>query len=40
MALCVTCVFAVTVSVFPVVTVRVQTVYKDNAAWGEMPLGS
>uniref|UniRef100_A0A8D3BHV2 Equilibrative nucleoside transporter 2-like n=1 Tax=Scophthalmus maximus TaxID=52904 RepID=A0A8D3BHV2_SCOMX len=36
MALCVTCVFAVTVSVFPVVTVRVQTVYKDNAAWDKV----
>lgn len=38
MAACVTCVFAVTLSVFPVVTVRVQTVYKDSAGWGEMPL--
>uniref|UniRef100_A0A8C6TG88 Solute carrier family 29 member 2 n=1 Tax=Neogobius melanostomus TaxID=47308 RepID=A0A8C6TG88_9GOBI len=33
MALCVSCVFAVTLSVFPVITVRVQTVYKDNEAW-------
>ncbi|GAA6232832.1 equilibrative nucleoside transporter 2-like [Lates japonicus] len=33
MAVCVTCVFAVTLSVFPVITVRVQTVYKDSAAW-------
>ncbi|XP_045902938.1 equilibrative nucleoside transporter 2-like [Micropterus dolomieu] len=33
MAACVTCVFAVTLSVFPVITVRVQTVYTDNAAW-------
>ncbi|XP_041790102.1 equilibrative nucleoside transporter 2-like [Chelmon rostratus] len=33
MAACVTCVFAVTLSVFPVITVRVQTVYQDNAAW-------
>ncbi|XP_041640414.1 equilibrative nucleoside transporter 2-like [Cheilinus undulatus] len=33
MALCVTCVFAVTLSVFPVITVRVQTVYTDNQAW-------
>ncbi|KAM7394767.1 hypothetical protein PAMP_021552 [Pampus punctatissimus] len=36
MALCVTCVFAVTLSVFPVITVRVQTVYKDNAAWDKV----
>lgn len=35
MALCVTCVFAVTLSVFPVITVRVRTVYKDDVAWGE-----
>lgn len=35
MAACVTCVFAVTLSVFPVITVRVQTVYQDNAAWSE-----
>ncbi|XP_029025339.1 equilibrative nucleoside transporter 2-like [Betta splendens] len=35
MALCVTCVFAVTLSVFPVVTVRVQSVYED-ASWGRM----
>lgn len=40
MALCVTCVFLVTLSVFPVITVRVQTVYKDNAAWGETPSSS
>ncbi|XP_028267083.1 equilibrative nucleoside transporter 2-like isoform X2 [Parambassis ranga] len=33
MALCVTCVFAVTLSVFPVLTVRVQTVYKSNSKW-------
>ncbi|XP_032396255.1 equilibrative nucleoside transporter 1 [Etheostoma spectabile] len=33
MAACVTCVFAVTLSVFPVITVRVRTVYTDNAAW-------
>ncbi|XP_037546538.1 equilibrative nucleoside transporter 2-like [Nematolebias whitei] len=32
MALCVTCVFAVTLSVFPVITVRVQTVY-PNPNW-------
>ncbi|XP_005747180.1 equilibrative nucleoside transporter 2-like [Pundamilia nyererei] len=32
MALCVTCVFAVTLSVFPVITVRVRTVY-DNDGW-------
>ncbi|XP_040002215.1 equilibrative nucleoside transporter 2-like isoform X2 [Xiphias gladius] len=36
MALCVTCVFAVTLSVFPVVTVRVRSVYKDNAAWNQV----
>ncbi|KAM9857200.1 equilibrative nucleoside transporter 2-like [Aulostomus maculatus] len=36
MALCVTCVFAVTLSVFPVITVRVQTVYKDVAAWDKV----
>lgn len=33
MALCVSCVFAVTLSVFPVITVRVKTVYKENQAW-------
>lgn len=37
MALCVTCVFAVTLAVFPVIMVRVQTVYKDDATWGETP---
>ncbi|KAF7653533.1 hypothetical protein LDENG_00081700 [Lucifuga dentata] len=36
MALCVTCVFAVTLSVFPVITVRVQTVYKENTAWDKV----
>lgn len=36
MALCVTCVFAVTLAVFPVITVRVRTVYKDNAAWDKV----
>nr|XP_020442961.1 equilibrative nucleoside transporter 2-like [Monopterus albus] len=36
MALCVTSVFTVTLSVFPVITVRVQTVYKDNAAWDKV----
>uniref|UniRef100_A0A3Q3NL72 Equilibrative nucleoside transporter 2-like n=2 Tax=Mastacembelus armatus TaxID=205130 RepID=A0A3Q3NL72_9TELE len=36
MALCVTLVFTVTLSVFPVITVRVQTVYKDNAAWDKV----
>ncbi|XP_026216606.1 equilibrative nucleoside transporter 2-like isoform X3 [Anabas testudineus] len=36
MALCVTCVFAITLSVFPVITVRVQTVYKGNAAWDKV----
>ncbi|XP_039860110.1 equilibrative nucleoside transporter 2-like [Simochromis diagramma] len=35
MALCVTCVFAVTLSVFPVITVRVRTVY-DNDEWGNV----
>lgn len=35
MALCMTCVFAVTLSVFPVITVRVRTVYKDDVTWGE-----
>ncbi|KAM7008669.1 equilibrative nucleoside transporter 2-like [Tautogolabrus adspersus] len=33
MALCVTLVFAVTLSVFPVITVRVQSVYTDCEAW-------
>ncbi|KAG7486646.1 Equilibrative nucleoside transporter 2 [Solea senegalensis] len=33
MALCFTCVFAVTLSVFPVIMVRVHTLYKGNAAW-------
>ncbi|XP_029986910.1 equilibrative nucleoside transporter 2-like [Sphaeramia orbicularis] len=36
MALCVTCVFAITLSVFPVITVRVQTVYKENTAWNKV----
>lgn len=36
MALCVSCVFAVTLSVFPVITVRVKTVYEDNKAWGKV----
>uniref|UniRef100_UPI0037E79605 equilibrative nucleoside transporter 2-like n=1 Tax=Semicossyphus pulcher TaxID=241346 RepID=UPI0037E79605 len=36
MALCVTCVFAVTLSVFPVITVRVQTIYTDSKAWKKM----
>ncbi|XP_071773159.1 equilibrative nucleoside transporter 2-like [Centroberyx gerrardi] len=36
MALCVTCVFAVTLAVFPVITVRVQTVYKENKAWDKV----
>ncbi|KAM3623372.1 uncharacterized protein V6R79_010279 [Siganus canaliculatus] len=30
MAACVTCVFAITLSVFPVITVRVRTVYEDE----------
>ncbi|KAM4750609.1 equilibrative nucleoside transporter 2-like isoform 2-T2 [Anableps anableps] len=33
MALCVTLVFAVTLSVFPVITVRVKTVYTENTDW-------
>ncbi|XP_029914187.1 equilibrative nucleoside transporter 2-like [Myripristis murdjan] len=36
MALCVTCVFAVTLAVFPVITVRVQSVYKGNPAWSKI----
>ncbi|KAI3353571.1 hypothetical protein L3Q82_020093, partial [Scortum barcoo] len=36
MAACVTCVFAVTLSVFPVITVRVQTVYTESAAWNKV----
>uniref|UniRef100_A0AAQ6A7C0 Solute carrier family 29 member 2 n=1 Tax=Amphiprion ocellaris TaxID=80972 RepID=A0AAQ6A7C0_AMPOC len=36
MALCVTCVFAVTLSVFPVITVRVRTVYRDNTVWDKV----
>uniref|UniRef100_H3CAL8 Solute carrier family 29 member 2 n=1 Tax=Tetraodon nigroviridis TaxID=99883 RepID=H3CAL8_TETNG len=36
MALCVTCVFAITLSVFPVITVRVRTVYKDDLAWDQV----
>uniref|UniRef100_A0A3Q1H1N6 Solute carrier family 29 member 2 n=1 Tax=Acanthochromis polyacanthus TaxID=80966 RepID=A0A3Q1H1N6_9TELE len=36
MALCVTCVFAVTLSVFPVITVRVRTVFRDNSAWDKV----
>lgn len=36
MALCVSCVFAVTLSVFPVITVRVQTVYGENQAWAKV----
>ncbi|XP_037327964.2 equilibrative nucleoside transporter 2-like [Pungitius pungitius] len=36
MALCVTAVFLVTLSVFPVITSRVRTVYKDNAAWDKV----
>ncbi|XP_068451670.1 equilibrative nucleoside transporter 2-like [Clinocottus analis] len=36
MAACVTCVFAVSLSAFPVITVRVQTVYKDDAAWDKV----
>lgn len=36
MALCITCVFAVTLAVFPVITVRVQTVYKGVEAWDKI----
>ncbi|XP_054635459.1 equilibrative nucleoside transporter 2-like isoform X2 [Dunckerocampus dactyliophorus] len=36
MAVCVTCVFAVTLSVFPVITVRVKSVYKDSATWDKV----
>ncbi|XP_061536555.1 LOW QUALITY PROTEIN: equilibrative nucleoside transporter 2-like [Phycodurus eques] len=36
MALCITCVFAVTLSVFPVVTVRVETVYKKHTDWDKV----
>lgn len=36
MAVCVTCVFAVTLSVFPVITVRVRTVYRSNTAWDKV----
>jgi hypothetical protein len=35
MAACVTCIFAVTLSVFPVITVQVKTVYRGSAGWGE-----
>ncbi|XP_003972280.1 equilibrative nucleoside transporter 2-like isoform X1 [Takifugu rubripes] len=35
-AICVTCVFAVTLSVFPVIAVRVQTVYKDVVTWDKV----
>ncbi|XP_023254549.1 equilibrative nucleoside transporter 2-like [Seriola lalandi dorsalis] len=34
--LCSILMFAVTLSVFPVITVRVQTVYKDNKAWKQV----
>ncbi|XP_072772543.1 equilibrative nucleoside transporter 2-like [Nerophis lumbriciformis] len=36
MAACVTCVFAVTLSVFPAVTVRVESVYTHSATWGHI----
>ncbi|KAJ0033146.1 hypothetical protein NQD34_000253, partial [Periophthalmus magnuspinnatus] len=36
MALYVTCIFAVTLSVFPAVTVRVQTVYVENQTWAKV----
>ncbi|KAM9314199.1 equilibrative nucleoside transporter 2-like isoform 2-T2 [Pholidichthys leucotaenia] len=36
MALCVTCVFAVTLSVFPVITVRVRTVYSKPEWWNSV----
>ncbi|XP_057700753.1 equilibrative nucleoside transporter 2-like [Corythoichthys intestinalis] len=35
MAACITCIFAITLSVFPVVTLRVETVYK-NTKWDEV----
>lgn len=38
MALCVTCVLAVTLSVFPAVTVKVKSVY-GNKEWGEQTVG-
>lgn len=36
MALCVTLVFAVTLSVFPVITVRVKTFYTESTDWDEV----
>ncbi|XP_015236415.1 PREDICTED: equilibrative nucleoside transporter 2-like [Cyprinodon variegatus] len=36
MALCVTLVFAITLSVFPVITVRVKTVYPENRDWDKV----
>ncbi|KAM4612191.1 equilibrative nucleoside transporter 2-like [Polymixia lowei] len=36
MALCVTCVFTVTLAVFPVITVRVQSTYRNNADWDKV----
>nr|XP_029544810.1 equilibrative nucleoside transporter 2-like [Oncorhynchus nerka] len=38
MVLCVTCVLAVTLSVFPAVTVKVKSVY-GNKEWGEQTVG-
>ncbi|XP_054607724.1 equilibrative nucleoside transporter 2 isoform X2 [Nothobranchius furzeri] len=36
MAACVTCVFAVTLSVFPVITAKVKTVYEEKADWDKV----
>ncbi|KAJ3614299.1 hypothetical protein NHX12_017873 [Muraenolepis orangiensis] len=36
MAACVTCTFAVTLAVFPVITVKVKTVYRDYARWDKV----
>nr|XP_057928938.1 equilibrative nucleoside transporter 2-like [Doryrhamphus excisus]XP_057928948.1 equilibrative nucleoside transporter 2-like [Doryrhamphus excisus]XP_057928956.1 equilibrative nucleoside transporter 2-like [Doryrhamphus excisus] len=36
MAVCVTCVFAVTLSVFPVITVQVESVNKSSATWDKV----
>lgn len=35
MAACVTCIFAVTLSVFPVITVKVETFYTNYIEWSE-----
>ncbi|XP_063740011.1 equilibrative nucleoside transporter 2-like isoform X2 [Eleginops maclovinus] len=36
MAVCVTCVFAVTLSVFPVIPLRVKSVYQDSPVWDKV----